>query len=218
MNRCYSRVAVIALVAMLRTMSSEAAPITVGGITFPDGVRSFADQVVSYAPGPSTLSPFNDPASALGIPDVVNPGNPIGAVALGLGGTLVLRFTDNSLTTSGNADPDLHVFETGVITEPMLIAIGTDGTNWIPLGTLSGQPTSINIDGVAGVIPGTHYSYVRIIDANAGLSTSPFAGADIDAVGAISSADPVPEPTSLMLLGAGMLALHARSRWRRNKA
>ena len=130
---------------------------------------------------------------------------------------VILQFLDNSLTTSGNATPDLHIFEVGDLTEIFNLAISTNGLNWIDLGNVLGQPTSVNIDGVAGVVAGTQYSFVRLTDVLPSQSNAPFGEADIDAVGAISSAPPVqvPEPSSLGLLGAalaGLGILHRRNR------
>jgi len=87
----------------------EGAPVAAasfGGVDFPDGALSFADEVVLYDPlfggglQPSDAA-ARDAAEALGIPDYTSsPG--IDYVSLGDGGRLVLRFTDNSLTGSGD--------------------------------------------------------------------------------------------------------------------
>jgi hypothetical protein len=80
----------------------------------------------------------------IGIPDYS--GNNFTAVSLGDGGSLVLQFTDNSLTTSGDNTPDLHVFEVGGAVEYMKVFISADASNWIELGDVLGQPSSIDID------------------------------------------------------------------------
>ena len=195
----------LAIVVGAPFCSAWAVPI--GGIEFPDGAISFADAVVSYSPGSDVAAPFSDPNDALGTPDW---NGSTGAASLGDLGELIVQFTDNSLTTSGDATADLHIFEIGGVIETFNVAISTNLVDWIDLGNLFGQPTSIDIDAIAGVTPGTMYSYVRLRDVQPPNQTgSPFGEADIDAVGAISSAPPVPvpEPSTLGLLGAGLLGL-----------
>jgi hypothetical protein len=184
-----------------------------GGVDFPAGAASFADSVFLYSPGGGVVSPYDVPAAALGVPD----GSGTNAVALGNGGTLILRFTDNSLTTSGNADKDLWIFEVGPQVENMRVSISADGSAFINVGDVSGQPTGVDIDAYiapGGVTLGERYSYVRILDLPPNTSSSPFAGADIDAVGAISSAPPVPVPAAAWLLGSslGLATLGFRGR------
>jgi len=187
-------------------VANSAWAIPIGGIEFPDGAISFADAVVSFAPGPDVGPPYDDPLDALGVPDY---NGTTGAASLGNGGVLILRFLDNSLTTSGDNTPDIHVFEVGGVTEFFNLSISTDGVSWIDLGDVLGQPTSVNIDGVAGVVAGTQYSFVRLIDVAPDQTGSPFGEADIDAVGAISSGAPVPvpEPVTLSLLGTALVGL-----------
>jgi len=187
----------LAAAAFLTTTHAHA--VLIGGIEFPDGATSFADSVVSYTPGPDVGAGWNDPADALGIPDG-------SATSLGDDGVLVLRFTDNSLTTSGDGTPDLHIFEIGGVTEYMNVDISTDAMTWIDLGNVLGQPTSIDIDAIAGVTPGALYSYVRLTDVAPNQTGSPYGEADIDAVGAISSGQAVnvPEPGVLTLVAIGI--------------
>lgn len=190
---------------------ASAAPLTFDGITFDDGEQAFADEVVSYTPGPDVGAGWNDPTEALGIPG----GD---SVSLGDFGELILRFTDNSLTSSGDSTADLHIFEIGAQVEWMNVAISTNNVDYIDLGDVLGQPTSIDIDPVSGVLSGTQYSYVRIRDIEPSQSGSPFGEADINAVGAISSAPPappestVPTPGSWLLIVMGILALGAMQR------
>lgn len=138
-------------------------------------------------------------------------------MSLGVGGSIVLRFTDNSLTTSGDTNYDLWVFEIGGAIEPTHVEISTNGSTWISVGNAGGATDGVDIDAYigSGVILGQQYSYVRLTDYAAG-SGWPFAGADIDAVGAISSAPPVvPEPATAALLGLGILGVTVR-RFRRS--
>ena len=201
---------------LMMTLSSNAGADIIGGIDFPDGAISFADEVVSFDIGTNVSGVWADPEDSLGVPDY---NGATGAVSLGIGGTLIVKFTNNSLTTSGDATPDLHVFEVGAVTEFFNLSISTNGINWIDLGNVLGQPTSVNIDGVAGVVAGTQYSFVRLMDVAPNQSGSPFGEADIDAIGAISSAPPVtpvPEPVTLSLLGVGLVGSSlARRRARR---
>jgi hypothetical protein len=156
------------------------------GVDFPSGASSFADEVVSYNPSPG-VSGHDNASMALGIPDYVNNTN---YVSLGDEGTLVLKFTDNSLTTSGNENKDLWIFEIGEKFESTDVYISKDGINWIYTGNTSNYTTGIDIDayiGPEGVVLGEQYSYVKLVDRLPHESDSPTAGADIDAVGAISS-------------------------------
>jgi len=126
---------------------------------------------------------------------------------LGNGGLLILRFTDNSLTTSGNPDHDLWIFEVGPQVENMRVSISVDGTSFINIGDVSGQPTGIDIDtyiSPGGVELWERYSYVRLVDLPPNTSFSPYAGADITAVGAISSAPPIPIPAAVWLLASAL--------------
>lgn len=186
---------------------ASATPVTYDGITFPGGDASFADQVVLFLPGDGVAGDYDDPLDALGPPDY---SGSTGAVSLGNFGTLILRFTDNALTTSGNSNLDLHIFEVGNVVETFNLSISVDNINWIDLGNLSGQPTSVDIDGFAGVVAGAEYTYVRLIDVAPDQTGSPFSEADIDAVGAISSVPrSVPEPGTLALLMVGLLSSRA---------
>ena len=138
------------VVGMMCTMSSTAEADIIGGIDFPDGAVSFADEVFSYTMGANVSGIWDDPTDALGVPNY----NGANAVSLGIGGELIVKFTDNSLTTSGDNTPDIHIFEVGDAIEFFNLAISTNGVSWIDLGNVLGQPTSVNIDGVAGVVAG----------------------------------------------------------------
>jgi len=175
--------------AMLVTSAASAA--TYGGVEFPDGAVSFADAVVSYTQGTNVGSPYDDPTDALGTPDY---SGSTGSVSLGGGGELILQFTDNSLTASGDTTDDLWVFEIGGAVETFFVDISTNLTDWISLGSLSGQPGGVDIDSFDGVEFGVLYSFVRLRDDPTSNQTGyPYGEADIDAVGAISSGAPVPQ-------------------------
>lgn len=206
MNNRLVHAAYLSSILLLSTTSAHAIPI--GGVEFPDGVASFADSIFSYTVGANVGAGYDDPNAALGVPDFT-PGPNNTHFSLGIGGSLVVQFTDNSLTTSGNSDLDLWIFEVGQQVEVFNVAISTNASSWIDLGNVLGQPTGIDIDAVAGVVSGGLYSFVRITDVLPNQSGSPFGEADIDAIGAISSGEAVdvPLPGTLALLGAGLLGL-----------
>ncbi len=228
-----------AAVALLGMGARPASAIPIRGIEFPAGVVSFADVVFDYDPVGQGIPtpPHRNPLNALGTPDF-NGNNhcrvnePCTFVSLGVGGTIVLQFIDNSLTGSGTPDFDLHIFEIGPDIEDMFIWISKDGVNWSSVGEVFGSISSIDIDRF-GFGPTDFFSFVLIQDdPSEGNTTGVQVGADIDSVGAISSGPPVttsttttafpsttttvpstttappsvPEPTSILLLGAGLLA------------
>ena len=213
-------VRVIVIVVLCAVTTQYAAAIPYGGVEFPQGASSFADQVIAYSNTSGVGPTHDDPTDALGIP---NYGSDTNYVSLGDQGSLALKFTDNSLTTSGDSDLDLWVFEIGAAIEPTSVAISTNGTNWIDVGATSGATSGIDIDayiGPGGVTLWEKYSYVRLIDLLPHQSGYPFEAADIDAVGAISSAPPVgiiPEPATLTLLGVALGAIGLVSRKRPRK-
>jgi len=168
---------------------------TFGGIEFPDGEKSFADEIVSFTVGSFASSPYTTSDKALGVP---NPDGDVSnyCVSLGNNGILILKFSNNSLTTSGNSDLDLWIFEGGPAVEKMQVFISTDNLRWISVGSVSGSTSGVDIDAFIGngVVLGGRYSYVKLIDDEIdNYQEGPFAGADVDAVGAISSDIPVPE-------------------------
>ena len=171
---------------------SEAPAAIFNGVLFPSGSISFADSVVDYSPdaggGPPTTI-HQVPASALGAPDAGGRGpEPIDgttSVSLGQGGSITLSFDDNLLTGSGDAQPDLIVFETGEI-ESVRVEISRDGVSFFDVGAVGGLTNRIDID-AAGFGPEDRFAFVRLTDLRQGGSGGTSLGADIDAVGAISS-------------------------------
>jgi hypothetical protein len=188
--------------ALSLSTGAAAMPTTYSSVIFPDGDISFADEVISFNPGPDVAAPHDDQNLVLGALDGSH-------ISLGDNGSIIVRFSDNSFTTSGDATADLHIFEVGARVEVFNVAISQDLVNWIDLGDLSGQPTSIDIDAVAGVVQFAQYSYVRLTDVDPNQTGSPFGEADIDAIGAISSAPPVAihAPGALAFLGLGFAAM-----------
>ncbi|MBU2869507.1 PEP-CTERM sorting domain-containing protein [Colwellia sp. E2M01] len=206
----------LTLITSLFIMKVQATPITYDGIEFSEGAVSFADVIVDYTEGTGVSDAHNNPLGAIGAPDL---GSNDTWVALGGAGSLTVQFTDNSLTTSGDASLDLWVFEIGNAIEPANVDISTDGFSWFSVGTVGGATDGIDIDAFigSGVILDELYSFVRLTDLNGGLSGFPYAGADIDAIGAITSAeaDPdlivsVPEPSTLAIFALGIFGLASR--------
>lgn len=211
--------AIVPAVLVLVTIPAMATSVTYDGVTFPGGNQSFADKVVKFTPGADTVAPYDDPAQALGPPDY-DSSQDTGYVSLGVHGTLDLAFTDNALTTSGDSADDLWVFEIGSAVEPTDVWVSTDGSTWISVGYAGGATDGVDLDAYigSGITAGAKYSYVRLQDKN-GNDSYPFAGADIDAVGAIASTavphPSVPEPNGLALLTLGVALIGGMSAWRR---
>jgi hypothetical protein len=186
------------------------------GVDFPGGAASFADAVVSFNPvinaSNQPTAPYITPSEALGIPNYGDSGVPIGYVSLGSGGSITLQFTDNSLTGSGTSAMDLWIFEIGPDVEDTFVEISKNGSTWFPVGKVFGATSGVDIDAF-GFGTTDFFSFVRLTDdPSEGASFGgPTVGADIDAVGAISSAPPVPvgvpEPSTMLLLGSGLIGL-----------
>ena len=127
-------------------------------------------------------------------------------VTLGDGGSLTLEFVDNRLTGSGNANDDLWIFEIGGDVEDTFVAVSKDGVTLTAVGKVFGSTSGIDLDefgfGVAD-----QFRFVRLTDdGSEGQQSGLTVGADIDAVGAISTViTPVPEPETwaMLVLGAG---------------
>ena len=184
----------------------------------PTQARSGCRRFPADGGGPVPTATYQDATRALGIPDYPEGTDPE-YVSLGAGGRLVLRFTDNSLTGSGNTDLDLWIFEIGPDVEDTEVDISKDGSTWHSVGAVFGSTSGIDIDAY-GFGPTDFFSFIRLTDVRSeGATSGATVGADIDAVGAISSAPPVPpngvpEPGILGLFGIGFAALALRGRRR----
>lgn len=163
-----------------------------GGIEFPQGEASFADVVVVYDPSFSggavpTHPDFTDPQEILGPPDYPGGNNQPGSVSLGSGGMIVVQFTNNVLTGSDDATPDLHIFEVGSDVEDTFVEVSANGIDWLPVGKVFGSVSSVDLDAY-GLDSTAVINFVRLIDdPNEGNTTGDTVGADIDAVGAIAT-------------------------------
>ena len=215
----------ISLLLMASPAKAEVFSNITDSVDFPAGAISFADELVDFSPGiafdptinaESPLPQFRNGENTLGVPDVSllqsvecdnNPSTETCRFAsLGLSGSLTVRFIDNVLTGSGNDDLDLWIFEAGP-PDITFVDISSDGVNWIEVGeyiSLGG----VDIDAF-GFGPNDSFSYVRLRDKpNAGQVSGPTLGADIDAIGAISTRV-IPLPPAVLLF-ASALALLAR--------
>lgn len=192
---------------------------TQGGANFPQGIASFADVVVDYSPvilpsGPTEV--YRNAEKALGAPDfddnfLFPTPDDATFVSLGPGGSLTLQFVDNVLTGSGDSTPDLWIFEAGADVEQTMVEVSSDNDVYFPVGTAPGSTSGIDLDAF-GFGADSTFSYVRLTDVAAqGDVASTTVGADIDAVGAISSVTPpcpvIPAPEAVLLgmLGTGLV-------------
>ncbi|WP_197424584.1 hypothetical protein [Phenylobacterium sp. CCH12-B4] len=142
-----------------------------GGVDFPGGIGSFADAVVSYQPGLEGAAPsagFQGAFNALGAPDYSGANScattaACDFVSLGVGGALVLQFTNNVLTGSGNDADDLWIFEIGPDVEDTTVDVSVDGITWLSVGGVTGSTRGIDIDAF-GYGTSAAFSFVRLID------------------------------------------------------
>jgi thiol-disulfide isomerase/thioredoxin len=192
-NRTRTWAAYLFLVANFAGFSADAEKF--GGVEFPQGAISFADALVSYNPAIVNGQPteaHRDPLKALGPPDnssssICSDSLSCHSVTLGNGGSIVLQFTDNALTGSGNSNMDLWIFEIWSDVEDTFIDVSRDGTKWETVGKVGGATSGIDIDAY-GFGPGDRFYFVRLTDdPNEGEKSGASVGADIDAIGAIST-------------------------------
>lgn len=178
-------------------ISAEPARATIiGGVDFPLGAISLADAVTDYSPvikSGQPTAPNRNSANSVGVPDS-------SSVSLGDGGFLTLRFTNNFLTGSGSSALDLWIFEIGPDVEDTFVEISKDNIAYFSVGKVFGSTSGIDIDAF-GFGTADFFSYIRLQDdPDEGDQTGGSVGADIDAVGAISTVvSPVPEPSTYAL-------------------
>lgn len=164
-----------------------------GFVYFPTGKISFADVLVDQVDGES-MPPQNG-----GSTDIVlnEPNYDIeksrGFWTLGCGGSITVRFTDNALVDIEG--PDLYVFELGTFIEATKLEISNDGINWINVGEISGGRAEVDIHDF--VKPSDVFYYVRLTDLKQ-MCKGYWSGADIDAIGAIGSAQQVNLNSSIL--------------------
>lgn len=175
------------------TRTPEVPAATFAGDFYATGTIAFADSVVSYLAtaggGPAPVAGLQTPAAALGVPNYSGIGEPLpnqGAVSLGRGGRLTVQFTNNILTGSNDARPDLAIYEVGT-SELVKVEVSVDGTTYTNVGTASFNNRFIDLDAY-GFNALSQIFYVRVTDEpNDGPISGDSVGADIDAIGALSS-------------------------------
>jgi hypothetical protein len=186
----------------------------------------FADGVIRYLPlhsgGPAPAAAYTDPAQALGGPADA------GYVSLGRGGLIELSFLDNVLTNSASGAADLWIYEIGPDVEDTFVAVrptaatalllgaafDANDDGFYEIGKVFGSTSTIDIDAFfAGFLGGQlRFDAVQLIDdPNEGDRVGATVGADINAVEALTSrpVSTVPEPSTVALLGGGLVALAA---------
>ena len=138
--------AILLSAGLMAVAVSPATAQSIAGVEFPDGERSFADRVVDYsAPADQPTEPHRHPAGSIGVPDFDRDDFDT-YVSLGQGGSLTLRFSDNSLTGSGDTEPDLWIFEIGQVVEDTFVEISSNGRDWAFVGEVRGATSGIDID------------------------------------------------------------------------
>lgn len=166
---------------------------TIGGDFYSIGQLAFADNVTRYSPtaagGPVPITALQNSSNALGVPNYTGIGEPAanqGAVSLGRGGVIVVQFTDNVLTGSGDSRPDLAIYEVG-LSEQVRVEVSPDNVTYTAVGSASFNNRYIDLDAF-GFNSLSQLYYVRLTDLiNEGATSGDTVGADIDAVGALSS-------------------------------
>ena len=190
-RRLVSSTFATALVCLLGVGDANAEEF--GGIEFPHGEDSFAESVTNYELNDNTDvetgtdEPFDDPSRAIGPPD--NKGVALGnAPDEGTSGELIVAFDSNRLINIEG--DDLYIFEIGPQAEKSIIAISTDGEEWVDIGMIEGSTRSLDLANFPEIPDNAAYRYVRLRDFPNGKSSGgPFGGPDIDSVGAIGSID-----------------------------
>jgi hypothetical protein len=228
-----SAIAIATLVSggiLLNATQAQAQLAPIDESAYADGVveytRGESDNWGGYFSGANDSEQWQvyDPNSALGVANwntEMTSGGSLGqwdkeiGVSLGRGGSLTLEFTDNYLTGSSDEKSDLWIFEIGGVAEKTFVEISMDGQSWFDVGVADRQDyqndwgVGIDIDGLLAtnelLDTNSLFSFVRLTDTGTNNYRNFKAGADIDAVAALSSApkdsQDVPEPGVAIALG-----------------
>ncbi|MCK6549429.1 hypothetical protein L6R52_26555 [Myxococcota bacterium] len=152
-------------------MATVAAGAVASGCVAPELRERYAAVVDAFEPTPAVdpSSPATDPDRALGPPDGRT-------VAIGLGGSITLRFFREIPDGPG---PDLRIYEVGPDGAAARVAVSTDGLTYAELAELaSGETTAWDLGSVG--VDGARFVWIRGVD-ELGLE----AGFDLDAVEAL---------------------------------
>ncbi|MEM9176970.1 MAG: thrombospondin type 3 repeat-containing protein, partial [Myxococcota bacterium] len=143
----------------------------------------WADAVESYSPviiNGQPVSAARNPQTAVG------PRTPGSGVSLGVGGEIVLAFQDNVLTGSGDAAPDLRIFEFGADIEDTFVEVSADGSTWFSLGKIEGSTSDVDLDAFGFGVE-DEFTLVRLTDdPDEGTTSGSSVGADIEGIFALS--------------------------------
>ena len=213
--RAYVASIVLALLASI-SAAALGQPTTYGGVTFPLGDLAFADRVVTYVEGSCVRCAFANPAAVLGRPDCSDGSGCMACsccdtCALSLGfrlseldnrGYVTVEFVDNRLVDGPGAD--LFIYITNG--KACRVEISADGADFIRVGETKSYPAALDIGPF--VQPGQEFRFVRVWDVPADEDTSSCPGPNVDAIGAMGTAQAISEAvgTLQVLSGSGQLS------------